>query len=146
MVLLLDGLGQMKDFYTINPKRAEDIVKRTHIKMQALSADCGYSSSWLNHAIKNGRMSRQAFDTLKSKGVDLEPAVIGRPETVLVQTDIGRILRIVNMSYHYPVWVIAEEEKLSKTKVIAHIQTWEQTRFGLTKKDLEEALRNWEEK
>ena len=134
----------MKDFYTVDPEMGIEIVKARHIKLSALSAECGYTSSWLTHALKNGRIPRRAYNKLKEFGIDLEPAVIARPEEVLVKTDLGKIVRIINLSYKFPVWVIAQEERLSKEKVIAHINTWEQNHYGLTKEDLTELLRNWE--
>ena len=134
----------MRGMYTLNGETAKQIIRQKRANMAWLSRELGYSYTWMYHALNNGRMHRDAFNKLKEYGINLEKAVIARPESLLINTNVGRIVRTINLRYKgYPVWVIADVERMSKDKVTAHLHTWEQTRFGLTKEDIEELLRNW---
>ena len=136
----------MRDAYTLDGEVARIIIKQQKLKMSDLSRKVGYSKGWLDHALIQGRLHKDDFKALKEMGVDLEKAVIKRPESKLINTNIGTIIRTLNLIHKgYPVWVAADVEQISPDRVKAYEYTWEQTRFGLTKKDIEEFLRNWED-
>jgi len=135
----------MKDAYTLDEVKARQIVKKSGIKMYALSAACGKTDTWLSHAIRNGRMPRKAFDRLAEIGVDLTKAVIRSPNDRYINTDFAKIVRIVNLrAKGYPYWLITSAEQISETKVRQYLYTWRYTRFGLAKEEIEELIRIWD--
>lgn len=125
-------------FIKIDKQMAKDIIHEAGESMYQLSAEMGFSHSWLAKSIDNGSLKLEDLMALEDRGIDLTPAIKEvTAKSWITKTDIGRIFAaIILKDEGMSVQGIADKLGIDWKTATRYLRTWEYNRFGIDPEQL----------